>query len=96
MGMNDPVRIGILGDFTPEFHTHHATNACLQHAAEALGLAVESQWLPTPSLLEPNAEDVLAQYDALWASPGSPYKSMAGMLRGIEFARTRGWPFVAT
>jgi CTP synthase (UTP-ammonia lyase) len=47
-------------------------------------------------LLEPNAEDVLAQYDALWASPGSPYKSMAGMLRGIEFARTRGWPFVAT
>jgi len=94
--MNNRLRIGILGDFTPEFHSHHATNACLQHAADKLGFAVDSQWLPTPSSFKPDAEDALAQYDGLWASPGSPYKSMAGMLRGIGFARTRGWPFVAT
>jgi CTP synthase (UTP-ammonia lyase) len=32
----------------------------------------------------------------LWASPGSPYLSFAGMLQGIRFARTRNWPFVGT
>jgi len=32
--------------------------------------------------------------ERLFASPGSPYRSFEGMLRGIEFARTRNWPFV--
>lgn len=28
--------------------------------------------------------------------PGSPYQSFDGMLRGIQFARERNWPFVGT
>ena len=28
--------------------------------------------------------------------PGSPYKSFDGMLKGIEFARERDWPFLGT
>jgi len=92
----DTVRIGILGDFNSEFRSHHATNDALQHAAAKLHLTVESTWLPTPSLLEPNAEKTLEGYDGLWASPGSPYKSMDGMLKGIEFARRRDWPFLGT
>jgi len=90
------VRIGILGDFNAEFPSHHATNASLQHAAKKLKLNVESEWLPTPSLTAADAEKKLESYDALWASPGSPYKSLDGMLRGIEFARKRDWPFLAT
>ena len=94
--MADIVRIGILGDFNPEFRSHHATNDALQHAAAKLHLTVESVWISTPSLLEPNAEKMLESYDGLWASPGSPYKSMDGMLKGIEFARRRDWPFLGT
>lgn len=94
--MTDAVRIGILGDFNPEFRSHHATNDALQHAASKLKLSVESQWLATPSLVEPGAEKLLESYDGLWASPGSPYQSFEGMLKGIEFARRRDWPFVAT
>jgi CTP synthase (UTP-ammonia lyase) len=90
------VRIGILGDFNIEFRSHHATNDSLQHAAAKLELKVESQWIPTPSLLEPGAQKTLESYDALWASPGSPYKSFDGMLKGIEFARKRDWPFLGT
>jgi CTP synthase (UTP-ammonia lyase) len=92
----DTVRIGILGDFNPEFRSHHATNEALQHAAAKLDVTVESQWLPTPSLLEPGAQKVLESFDGLWAAPGSPYKSMDGMLKGIEFARRRDWPFLGT
>ena len=89
-------RIGIIGDFNPEYRSHHATNAALQHAAAHLGCAVEITWVPTASLVESHAIEMLASYDGLWASAGSPYRSMQGMLAGIQFARTRNRPFVAT
>lgn len=94
--MVDKVRIGILGDFNPEFRSHHATDDALQHAAAKLQVVVESEWLPTPSLLDAEAAKVLEGFDGIWASPGSPYKSMEGMLKGIEFARRRDWPFLGT
>jgi CTP synthase (UTP-ammonia lyase) len=90
------VRIGILGDFNPEFRSHHATPDSLQHAAHKLDLKVESEWIPTPSLTGSDAEKILESFDGLWASPGSPYKSFDGMLKGIEFARRRDWPFLGT
>ena len=94
--MSDAVRIGILGDFNIEFRSHHATNDALQHAAAKLELKLESEWIPTPSLLEAGANKVLEGFDGLLASPGSPYESFDGMLKGIEFARTRDWPFLGT
>jgi CTP synthase (UTP-ammonia lyase) len=90
------VRIGVLGDFNPENQSHRATNASLQHAAKTLAREVETTWVPTPSLLDASALEKLADYDGLWGSPGSPYRSMDGMLAGIQFARTRNRPFVAT
>ena len=90
------VHIGIIGDFNPDYRSHHATNASLRHAAQALGRGIDCTWVPTPSLEGPEAADGLAGYDGLWASPGGPYRSMAGMLAGIRFARVRNWPFVAT
>jgi CTP synthase (UTP-ammonia lyase) len=96
VAVTEPVRIGILGDFNPEFRSHHATNDSLQHAARKLDMKVESAWIPTPSLLQPDANTNLDSYDGLWASPGSPYKSFDGMLKGIEFARVHDRPFLAT
>jgi CTP synthase (UTP-ammonia lyase) len=94
--VSDAVRIGILGDFNTEFRSHHATNDALQHAAHKLKIELESEWLPTPSLAKPEAEKTLESFDGIWASPGSPYKSFEGMLKGIEFARRRDWPFLGT
>jgi CTP synthase (UTP-ammonia lyase) len=94
--VSQAVRIGILGDFNPEFPSHHATTDSLQHAAHKLNLKVESQWIPTPSLTNADSENILESFDGLWASPGSPYKSFDGMLKGIEFARRRDWPFLGT
>jgi CTP synthase (UTP-ammonia lyase) len=94
--VSDAVRIGILGDFNAEFRSHPATNEALQHAAHKLKIEVESEWLPTSSLAVPGASKKLESFDGLWASPGSPYKSFEGMLKGIEFARRRDWPFLGT
>jgi CTP synthase (UTP-ammonia lyase) len=90
------VRIGILRDFNPEFRSHHATNDSVQQVAARLGIPVHSSWIPTPFVLEPNAERVPEIFDGLWASPGRPHESSDGVLKGIEFAGRRDWPFVAT
>ena len=94
--MAAPIRIGIIGDFEPAYHSHFATNAALYDAATKLKVQLELRWLPTPSLEGRGAATILRRADGLVASPGSPYKSFSGMLRGIEFARTRDWPFVGT
>ncbi len=90
------VRIGVLGDFNPAFAGHVSIDSSLQHASAVIGAEIETTWLPTTSLAERGAEERLSSFDGLWASPGSPYRSFDGMLRGIEFARRRQRPFVAT
>ena len=89
-------RIGIIGDFNSSYQTHVAINAALEHTAVALGLPVQAEWLPTTEVATSGAERLLAAYDALWAAPASPYKSAAGMLRGIQYARSGNVPFTGT
>jgi CTP synthase (UTP-ammonia lyase) len=90
------IRVGILGDFNEEFKSHWATTDSIKHSAKELGVHADRVWIPTPTLLTAAGIAEMERCDRLWASPGSPYESFAGMLRGIEFARTRDWPFVAT
>ena len=94
--MNEPLRVGIIGDFNPQLRHHLATNEALDHAAGALATMVEYAWLPTESLDHAGCEATLQRFDALWCAPASPYKSMQGALRGIRFAREQGWPFIGT
>ena len=94
--MLNAVRIGVLGDFDPAYHSHFATNAALYDAAAKLQVPLLVRWIPTPALASPGARKILDRWDGLIASPGSPYKSFRGMLRGIEFARTQDWPFTGT
>ena len=88
--------IGILGDFCSSLRNHQATNDALLHAADALGVSVCANWLPTPSLEGEDAQERLARQDAIFAAPGGPYQSMPGMLAGIAFARGYGVPFLGT
>jgi len=94
--VSDAVRIAILGDFHPKTPNLPAVQEALSHAASNLNQPVESEWLSTPSLAETAANKKLETFDGIWAAPGSPYKSMDGMLKGIEFARSRDWPFLGT
>lgn len=86
--MGRAIRIGVVGDFDPAFVSHQATNAALRHAG------AEVEWVPTPAVYRDT--ETLARYDGLWLSSGSPYQSMEGAFRAVEFARRRDWPFVGT
>lgn len=94
--MADTVQIGIFGEYDPASPTLPSVEKSIAHAASSLKLEVEARWLPTDSLLDPKLDQKLETFDGLWAAPGSPYKSLDGMLRGIEFARRRDWPFLGT
>ena len=87
--------VGVIGDFQPTYDTHKMTNLAICHSADRLGVGVEVEWLPTPSL----AGDVgktMKRFDAFICAPGSPYKSYDGALNGIRYARENDVPFVGT
>jgi len=89
-------RIAIVGDYDPGFEPHRATDAALIHASAKLADAIESVWLPTASLDEPDALDILASFHGLLIPPGSPYQSLTGALRAIRYARESFVPLLGT
>lgn len=95
MANKNHIKVGVIGDYNYEFLPHRATNEALNHAAGYLEMEIDVQWLPT-ALLEQQLEENLKRYDALWCAPGSPYKSMKGALKAIQFARVHNWVFIGT
>ena len=94
--MKQRLKIGIIGDYNPNFRVHVATDAALSHSAVALDVPIDMAWLPTTSFDAPASPLKLQDFDGLWCSAGSPYASMAGALNAIRLARERDRPFVAT
>lgn len=90
------LRIGIVGDFDRGKHSHWATEAALFHAAAHLGVAVEPRWISTTLLAPTGAAKRLEEFDGIWGAPGSPFASMEGMLRAIEFARQSDAAYLGT
>jgi len=89
------IRVGLIGDYNPEVPAHIAIPQAIALAAQALECDAEAIWLPTPSL-ENDTEQLLADYNALWCVPASPYRSMEGALRAIRFAREHSVPFLGS
>ena len=91
--MKRPVNIAVIGDYDENKVSHPATDAAIQHAADSLAIEVSAVWLPTPDFLTAGGAD-MARFNAVWASSGSPYRSMEGTLEGIRLARESGRPFI--
>lgn len=94
--MNQPLKIGIIGEFDASRPSHRATNDALHHAALELSVDLAIDWLPTPPLTDDAGRQDLQRFDALWCAPGSQYESIEGAMTAIRFARERDWPFFAT
>jgi CTP synthase (UTP-ammonia lyase) len=88
-------RIGLVGDRSDTRRAHRAIPEALDRAAPLAGLRIAYEWLPTTELAD-GAGDRLADFDALWCVPGSPYASMRGALAAIRYARERSVPFLGT
>jgi CTP synthase (UTP-ammonia lyase) len=83
-----------VGDFNPDYETHHAINGSLGHAAEALGIRLDSKWVATGCAAR-DEEKIFRNYDGLFIASGSPYRSMEGAFAAIRL-RTEHWPLLGT
>jgi CTP synthase (UTP-ammonia lyase) len=88
------VRIGLIGEYSPEVVAHRAIPLALGMASELVGRPVEFDWLRTDTLAGGFVN--VEQYDGLWCVPASPYASMEGALNTIRYARESGAPFLGT
>jgi CTP synthase (UTP-ammonia lyase) len=89
------IKLGIMGDFDASNPTHIANNEALDHAAKQFGSSFQYKWVDTERI-EPEFESITQSYHGLLIAPGSPYKSMSGVLKIIEYARTHNIPTLGT
>ena len=84
--------IALLGEFTPTFKPHIATNAAIEHSRNMLGISVEGVWVSTQDI-EPS---LFSRFSGIWVAPGSPYKNMDKTLWAIQYARENNIPCFGT
>jgi CTP synthase (UTP-ammonia lyase) len=92
---NGMIKLAIIGDFNPSSRTHMATNEAIKHAKTDLAFELVAEWIATDSVIG-NIESIVKNYSGFWIAPGSPYKSMAGALEIIKYARQRNIPTLGT
>jgi CTP synthase (UTP-ammonia lyase) len=89
------MRLAIIGDYDDSFEPHRATHEAIAHSSKKFDIRIGYDWVATDTI-EARWKAITAEYDAYWIAPGSPYKSMAGALKIIQYARENGVPVLGT
>lgn len=84
------IRLGIIGDYTPQQESHKATDLCLPLAASELRVDVEPVWIPTREL----STITLSSFDALIVATGI-YEERAAVFDALRVAREEDIPTLA-
>jgi len=89
------VRIGLVGDYDAGVTAHRAIPEALALASRALGIPVVEEWIATDTLAG-GVSGALAACQGIWCVPASPYRSEAGALLAIRYAREQRRPYLGT
>src|SRR5256885_15906708 len=87
------------GAFVGDYEAGHRPRAAQEaadHASARLGIPIEQQWFNSEELLDPSRIEALRRFHRVWVVPGSPYRSLAGVLSAIRVAREAGIPLLGT
>ncbi|MCA9130181.1 MAG: hypothetical protein KDB22_24000 [Planctomycetales bacterium] len=87
-----PVPIAIIGEFSPSFEPHGATNAAIEHASNSLKQSFRADWISTEDV----EQRLLESFAGILIAPGSPYASLSNALNAIRFARENNLPCLGT
>ena len=92
----DQVSIGMVGKYVEYQDSYKSLNEALAHGGVANHLAVNLVWVDAEGLEGESAawERQLADLDGILVPGGFGKRGIAGMLRAIEFARTRKVPYL--
>jgi CTP synthase (UTP-ammonia lyase) len=84
--------IALLGEHTPSYPPHAATDAAFEHSRRLLGADLEAVWVSTDDI----GPELFQRFSAIWVAPGSPYKNLEQTLWAIRQARKDGIPCLGT
>ena len=84
--------IALLGEYSPAFPPHAATDAAIAHSLQSLGAELEATWVSTAKI----GPDLFERFSAIWVAPGSPYKNLEQTLWAIRHARKNKVPCLGT
>jgi CTP synthase (UTP-ammonia lyase) len=87
------IKIGLIGERDDTVPAHQGISLSLHGAAKSLGVSIAFEWLPTDQIL---SVDSLSGFNGIWCVPATPYLSMDGALRAIQYAREKQLPFLGT
>ncbi|UKS29695.1 hypothetical protein LOZ80_12490 [Paenibacillus sp. HWE-109] len=88
------MKIGIVGDFRPEYPSQIATNDALLHSFRKLGVFIEYEWIPTAAIIK-QLDTIKETFQGFWIGPGFP-DSVDGVLSIIQYARENNIPLLGT
>ncbi|MGX9741355.1 CTP synthase C-terminal region-related (seleno)protein [Pseudocitrobacter corydidari] len=91
--VKNSLRIALVGDYNPDVTAHQAIPLAIDDAAAVLDIPVDYHWLATSDI---HSTDDLAEFDAIWVVPASPYKNSEGAFLAIRYARENSLPFLGT
>jgi len=89
----DEVNIGMVGKYVEYQDSYKSLNEALCHGGVAHNLKVNLVWVEAEGLEGDRWEEQLQDFDAVLVPGGFGKRGILGMLRGIEFARTRKVPY---
>lgn len=84
--------IAILGEYTPAFPPHAATDAAIKHSRAVLDSEVGGEWVSTKHI----DESLFQKFSAISVAPGSPYKNLEKTVWAIRYARENQIPCFGT
>jgi CTP synthase (UTP-ammonia lyase) len=91
-----PLKIALIGDYNKSVTAHEAIPQALTLSAQKLRATFDYDWIPTQSIETEVIQNQLKEYNGFWITPASPYKSMDGALKAIQFARENHLPLLGT
>jgi CTP synthase (UTP-ammonia lyase) len=87
------IKVGLIGDRSDAVIAHRSIPLALAMAARELGVDAVHEWVPSEEIA---SVERIGGFDGLWCVPGSPYRSMDGVLLAIRYAREHERPFLGT
>jgi CTP synthase len=89
----DTVSIGIVGKYVDYEDSYKSLKEALVHGGLASNVSVEMQWVEAEGVEGEGWQKQLEVYDGILVPGGFGKRGIAGMLRAIEYARTRKVPY---
>ena len=91
---SDRIRIAVCGKYTHLHDAYKSICEAMVHAGAANGVQVDIHWIESSQLEDADPTLIFEGDDAILVPGGFGERGIEGMIRGIEYARESGTPFL--